>query len=206
MAGRILKGSSETVGGDPRLVKRSVYESGRSAEEILEQAQADAAALLEKAEAERDALFEEAREAGRAEGLERWNALILEAAQARDKALAEAETEILQLAVHIAEKILGEQLRQDPGLTASIVREALRSARRDKDVTLRVHPDAAAAVESRLHELRDGSPQGALFSVRADPAVAPGGCIIRTESGSVDAQLESQLRCIEELLLREARR
>lgn len=206
MTGKILKGGGGAPSGDSRIVKRSVYESGRSAEEILAEARAEAERLIEEARAETSSIRENAVAEGRAEGLREWNQRILEATAARDRSLADAEREILQLAVHIAEKIIGEQLRVEPGAIVSIVAEALKSVRRDKDVSLLVNPEAVAVVEARLEELRRQAPQGALFSVRADPSIAPGGCVIRTESGSVDAKLESQLQCLEELLLREAGR
>lgn len=206
MAGKILKGGGAPGEGEPRIVKRSVYESGRGAEEILDEARAEAERLIAEAREETASIRENAVAEGRAEGLRAWNERIVAATSARDKALAEAEREILQLAVHIAEKIIGEQLRLDPETTVSIVREALKSARRDKDVTIEVHPDAVAVVEARLDELRRNSPQGALFGVRGDASIAPGGCVVRTEAGTVDAKLESQLACLEELLLREAGR
>lgn len=203
MAGKILKGAGAA---ESRIVKRSVYESGRSAEEILAEARTEADRLVAEGREQAAEVRENAVAEGRAEGLRAWNERILEATAARDQALAEAERETLELAVHIAEKIIGEQLRLDPAAMASIVREALKSARRDKDVTLEVHPDSVQAVEAQLDELRRHSPQGALFAVRGDTSISPGGCVIRTEAGTVDARLESQLACLRELLLREAGR
>jgi flagellar biosynthesis/type III secretory pathway protein FliH len=44
------------------------------------------------------------------------------------------------------------------------------------------------------------------LEVVADAGLPPGGCIVETEYGVIDARLETQLRCMEETLLRLARK
>ena len=112
----------------------------------------------------------------------------------------------MRLAVRVAEKILGDELREDPQRAANAVAEALKSARQANNITIRVHPDASDGVEQRLDDLRAGAAPGAMFTVKGDESIALGGCVIQTEFGTVDAQLESQLRCLEDLLVREVRK
>lgn len=189
-----------------KVVKRSVYEGGRTAEEVVEQAKAEAAEIVAEAERKRDAIVEKARREGYDRGLAEWNQAVADVVKERDTSLAASEEQILRLAVRVAEKILGDELREDPKRAATAVAEALKSARQANNITIRVHPDAADGVEQRLDDLRAGAAPGAVFTVKGDESVALGGCVIQTEFGTVDAQLESQLRCLEELLVREVRK
>lgn len=204
---KILKsGGGLPESGGSKVVKRSLYEGGRTAEEIVEQARAEAAQIQAAAERRREEVLEQARREGYEEGLAQWNAAVLAAVKARDSHMAESEEKVLRLAVRIAEKILGDELQADPGRAAAAVAEALKSARQANNIVIRVHPDATAGVEERLDDLRAGSSPGAVFSVKGDETVALGGCVIQTEFGTVDAKLESQLRCLEDLLVREVRK
>jgi len=205
---KVLKsggGLPEPTGG-AKVVKRSVYEGGRTAEEVVEQAQAEAAEIVAAAERKRDAVLEEARQTGYDRGLAEWNEAVAEVVQSRDANLVASEEQILRLAVRVAEKILGDELREDPQRAANAVAEALKSARQANNITIRVHPDASDGVEQRLDDLRAGAAPGAMFTVKGDESIALGGCVIQTEFGTVDAQLESQLRCLEDLLVREVRK
>jgi len=86
------------------------------------------------------------------------------------------------------------------------VREALRSVRQARQATIRVHPDAVSLVEGRLEQLRRDMPEGCLFTVKGDEQVRAGGCVIQTDTSTVNASLEDQLGYFEQRFLRAARR
>lgn len=205
---KILKsgGAAPDAASGSKVVKRSLYEGGRTAEEVVEQAKAEAAEIIAEAERRRAATMEDARREGYEKGLAEWNEAVAAAVKARDEHLAASEERVLRLAVRVAEKILGDELKAAPQRAAGAVAEALKSARQANNVTIRVHPDAVEGVEQRLGDLRAGAAPGAVFTLKGDETVALGGCVIQTEFGTVDAKLESQLRCLEELLVREVRK
>jgi type III secretion protein L len=144
----------------------------------------DAATIVRDAESHADAIREEARSRGEEEGLARYIVAI-------ERFYANAEPEMIRLATAIARKIIGEELRTSPETIVAIVREAL-AAGRGQRIVIRVHPSAAALVRKSV---------GAEIQVAASESVAPGGCVIESEFGIVDAQLETQLRVIERALL-----
>jgi type III secretion protein L len=131
-----------------------------------------------------DSIREKARREGEAEGLARYLAAI-------DRFYAGAEPEMVRLATAIARKIVGEELRTSPEAIVAIVREALATVRQGKQIVIKVHPSAAALVRESV---------GADMRVVPSEGVAPGGCVIESEFGIVDAQLDTQLRVIERAL------
>jgi flagellar biosynthesis/type III secretory pathway protein FliH len=117
--------------------------------------------------------------------------------------LRDAEREVVALAVAVARKILGRELAASPGAVVDLAAAAVAEARGRREVVLRVSPADADAIrrdEEKLAAVLHRAP----LEIREDPAVAPGGAIVDTEAGRIDAGIESQLaavaRAVEEAL------
>ena len=201
---KIIKGAP-TNGSSVRtsITKKQIVEARVEAERLIREAEVEAAAIRESAEA----LAQEGRDSAYREGYEaallEWNDLLLDARERRDDALPGIEQDVLRLSVKIAEKIIGREIKRDRGTLADIVANALRNVRRNELVTLRVNPADTATVES-FRERLDPAGRARFLEIEADPRVATGGCVIESESGAIDAQLETQLRVLERALLRRA--
>jgi type III secretion protein L len=185
------------------VVKRAVAESRAEARRILADAQREAEELRERAAAE----AREMREAAYREGLEtalaELNDALLEAQERRDAALAGAERDLLRLAVKLAEKIIGREIGRDDATLADIVSAALRNARQQESLTVRVNPSDLPRVQAHRERL-DPSGRARFIDLVPDPRVGQGGCVIEGESGTVDARLDTQLRVLERALLARA--
>ena len=176
--GRILKGSP--AGAAPRepAGPEGGQRPGAEAEALRAAAREEAARLREEALEEgrrrADALLATAREAVAAE---------------RARLQAEADGEIVELALAVAAKVL-ECAVEDGRAARESARKALARARRVRAAVLRVHPADAEPVRASA----DGwAPAGTALEVRADPGVGRGGVLLEWEAGTVDARLESQV-------------
>ena len=203
--GNIIKraqaGASATTAGP--IVKRAVVEARAEARRLVTEAESEAKRVREEAESEARELRERAFAEGREEALTELTELILEARSRKDSALAEAERDLLRLAVKLAEKIIGREVERDSSALADIVANALRHARHNETFTVRVNPADMPVVEAYRTRL-DPAGRARFLDVVADPAVGHGGCVIETESGTIDAQLDTQLRVLERALLARA--
>ncbi|HKE59478.1 MAG TPA: type III secretion system stator protein SctL [Pyrinomonadaceae bacterium] len=182
------------------VTKRQVVEAKVEAQKIIAKAEQDAAAIRENATAFASETREKAYQEGHEAALLEWNTLLLEAHDKRDYALATVEGDVLRLAVKIAGKIIGRELKRDKATIAEIVANALRHARRNEMITVRVNPAELVAVEANREKLDPGG-RAHFIDIVGDPRVNAGGCIIESESGAIDAQLETQLRVLERALL-----
>jgi type III secretion protein L len=106
----------------------------------------------------------------------------------------------VELSLVIAEKIVGTALRRDPRVVLSITAEAIESVRNQRELVLRVNPSDAQLLREERKALMDLLGRAGEIAVREDPAVARGGCVVETEHGMVDAQLETQLQMLKEAL------
>ena len=113
----------------------------------------------------------------------------------------ENEVYLVKLAIEIARKILNRELSQNPELMLYIVREALRKVAGNGRIIIHLHPQDLALVKDRKSLL------GAVLSAHeqvdflASEEVQRYGCVIESDSGIVDAQLDVQLEQIERSLL-----
>jgi type III secretion protein L len=192
---------------DPRkVIKKEVFSAAVEAQSIIEAARREADRLVREAESRRDGVWEEARRAGYEEGLTRWNESVVQAVGAHDRLLKDSEQALVRLAVRIAEKIIGGHLQSAPDAVVEIVREALKSIRSEKNLVIQVNPEHVETLRQSIHRLHDLLGSGCQVKVVANAAISPGGCIVESELGVIDAQLETQLKCLEEALLRAAKK
>lgn len=185
------------------VVKRAVAEARAEARRILAEANREADELRQRAKHEASELRAAAYEEGREAALAELNFILLEAHERRDSALAGAERDVLRLAVKLAEKIIGREIERDDATLADIVSAALRHARQQESLTVRVNPADLPGLQAHRDRL-DPSGRARFIDLVADPRVAHGGCVIEGESGTVDARLDTQLRVLERALLARA--
>src|SRR5262249_45565217 len=182
------------------VVKRPVIVARTEAKELLTQAATEALATIREAEQRAHEVREEAYQEGYRAGFAELNQRLLDAGERYDRALAEAESDILRLAVKIAEKIIGREIASDPATVADIAKTALGHAQRSQTLTIRANPADLPTLQTCRNQL-DQSAGARSLDLVADPDISTGGCVIETESGSIDARLETQLRVLEDSLL-----
>jgi flagellar assembly protein FliH len=148
------------------------------------------------------------RELARAEGFEQGHLEAREAAKPAVEALSAAieglhaervelaerlERHAVDLALLLAEKIVGGVIAVEPERVVESVRGALRSLVERERITVLVHPDDLDVVRAAMDELRATLGGVEHCEVQAERRVSRGGCIVRTPEGDVDARVETKL-------------
>jgi flagellar biosynthesis/type III secretory pathway protein FliH len=118
----------------------------------------------------------------------------------RTDAAASVEADAVDLALRIAEQAVGAAIAADPELVVEAVRGALRRLVERDRVLILVNPDDLELV--RDHASRLVGELGGIehCEVQAERRVRPGGAIVRTSEGEVDATLETKLARAREVL------
>ncbi len=165
--------------------------------EVLAAARADAEAIRAAARAEG---FAEGHAAGLAAVEERLAPAAAALAEAhagtlaeRERMTAAVEEHAVELALHLAERVLAGALAAQPERVLDVVRGALRCLVDRERVVVLVHPDDLELVRTGAGELIAGLGGIASLDVQAERRVARGGAVVRTALGEVDAQLETKL-------------
>jgi type III secretion system HrpE/YscL family protein len=202
---KILKADSvsdKVVVPSPKVLKREVYEATREASDVVALAQEKARQIIEEALREQDSIRQRARQEGNAQGLAEWNRVLTAANQRADELTNSWEETMLRLSVRVAEKIIGEQLRVHPETIVEIIREVMKNIRPGKRLTIKVNQADAQQARARIDRIKDGISTSSDIEIVASGSVSPGGCVIESELGIIDARLETQLKCLEEALVR----
>ena len=142
--------------GTPSVSKitREAHEASLEGKDILAKAQAQAAQLLDDAQREKEKVLAESTERGYAAGLDQWNDVLADAWKQREEFLSKHEAELVKLAVAIARKIIGHSVMMPPETVLHTTREALRSVRSEKRVTIKVNPSDETALREQAASLK----------------------------------------------------
>jgi flagellar assembly protein FliH len=172
-------------------------------------AKTEAQKILDAALSEADGIREEAREAGREEGRAESSARIEEAMETvnqavkeRKKIIKDSESEILRLAIKVAEQIIRSEVSMHRDVCLNIVAEAISRVSDREQIIVRVNREDAEYLKrykDRLAGMLDGVKS---FSIIEDANVEPGGCVIETNLGFIDAKISTKLKSIEESLMK----
>jgi flagellar biosynthesis/type III secretory pathway protein FliH len=207
------------------------HEGQRIVEAARQEASALVARATEEATREAARIKTEAREQGHAEGLEaglsegriagheeavaqagdglkglidRWSNTLAALQAGMPTHLAEAQRDVVQLALALAGKVTQQAVRGNPEIAKANVSAALELVAAGRRVQVRVHPDEVAVLEAYLPDLQSQFRSTAAIEVSGDEQVTPGGCVLEYGSGSIDARLDTQLdKLASELLARE---
>lgn len=182
------------------LIKNQIINAEEKATQILKEAYENASGLISIAETESENIRREAYQNGRDEAEGELMDNLLAIKEIRLQALREVEQDVLKLSVKLAEKIIGREIQQDETTRGEIVLNALRQARQQEMITVRVNANDLPLVE-QMRERLDSFGRAKYIDFIADQSVKEGGCIIESQSGTIDARLEIQLRILEDSLL-----
>jgi type III secretion system HrpE/YscL family protein len=205
----ILKKSGEaTPPSSGKIVSREAMAASAEAAGIVEAARRQAEEIVAAAQRARKEAVESGFRQGFDEGAGHW-VEALRAARARVAVAArQAQPEIVRLALRVAEKILRQTIEAHPDAIAPMVEEALRAflAQNQTRVVLRVHPHDEKVIAARRQRWLERNPTIGGLVIVPDETIGRGGCRLESESGTVDATLETQLEMIERHLLGEGSR
>jgi type III secretion protein L len=203
-AGEGLAGAAERPLPRPAragVMNAEVFEARQSAQAIVEEANKEKERILAEAQREREEVLAKAREQGRQEGLAQATEVLLRAKMQAGEMLASNEKDVIALACKIAEKVIGRDIERQPELLIDMCATAIEQIRSARSMILRVHPKTAQVLRARKPELMELIGRAVDLAIREDQDVAPVGCIVQTEFGTVDAQLPTQFEMLQNVLL-----
>ncbi len=128
-----------------------------------------------------------------AEALEKVNSL-------RSSLLRQNKQDMVRLVLTISEQVIQAEVRTREDIIQQAVEKAIQSAVQSEECRIKVNPRDMEVVQEKK-PLFLASVSGLKDIVfEAEESVTPGGCIVESEQGMVDATIETQLEKIREQL------
>jgi flagellar assembly protein FliH len=185
-------------------------ETGTTIEPVTPEDQAELTlirATMRATEIEKDA-FEKGFAEGRAAALQaaqavvdsmlgKYAASLDQLNKLRREIFASSEQEVIRLALAIARKVIKREIAIDDELILTLVKVALNRIAVQTLITIRVNPKDYDFIQRHQAALPGAGPLNETMKLVEDPLIDRGGCLIETESGTIDARIEEQLREIE---------
>jgi len=112
-----------------------------------------------------------------------------------------AEKSALALALAVAKKIVYREVSVNKDVVLAVVNEALNNVMDHDKITLKINPEDMLFINENKKLLNDISFKTNTVKFVEDSGVESGGCLIETDSGIIDAQIESQFKAIEEVII-----
>lgn len=188
------------------VIDRKTLQARDKAEAIIEKAEAEAAKIrqgaqkiLDEVEAVREKARKDGFAAGESKGLSQVTQKLVQLEAMREKFYKDSEKEMVKLAMAMAEKVIGNIAAERPEIIRDVVRQALERSLGDR-ITVKINPEDYKTIKEGKFEFKDVLDRTKRLVFKKDDTIAKGGCVVETEVGTIDAQLETQLEAIKKAL------
>jgi type III secretion protein L len=183
---------------EQKIVSAEEYQVYLDAESLIARARQQAEQIVAEAQSEYERRTVEGYEEGLARARMELAADMVDSVSKTVDYFSGLEDRVVELVIKAVRKVIGEI--DDRECIVRVVRNALAVARNQSRVTVRVSSRQLESVQDRLNEIMRPYPAVQFIDVVTDPRLQPGGCILETEIGVVDASVDVQLRAIEKYL------
>jgi type III secretion system HrpE/YscL family protein len=182
--------------GERKYIDRDTYEISEKAKAMLIDAEKQCKEKLKQADALLEHEKKKAYAEGICQGLEKISRQLASAQNYYEQVINNCEKDILDLAVCIAEKIIGDRVQREPEVVVAIARACVAQFKRQKNLVIRIHPGDTEIIERNIDELSALVSPGSRIQIAIDTAMQQGGIMLETETGHLDARIELQLELI----------
>ena len=198
-----LVSSAEVAAAIDTERERVLAEAQAQAEALLADAQAQADELLVQAQAQFDGAWQQGFDQGTQDAAAHWASQQLQAADVRRRTLVRQSERLSGIVSMAVERVIEQEDR------SALYRRSLRTITKlVKDsplLTLRVPEADRENAQRAVAELTAQLPQGTTIEVIADALMPEGACRFESDSGVIDAGLDTQLAAIRRAVERAAR-
>jgi flagellar assembly protein FliH len=191
-------------------------EAAEEAKQILENAKKEAAELENEVKQRVERIENQAYEKGYRDGheqgfqagkdevqrlIDRLHVIMTKAIDKRNEIIEESETQIINLVLLIAKKVIKVISENQKNVVINNVIQALRKLKSRGDVVIRVNLSDLELTTEHIKDFMSMVENIKSITVLEDSSVDKGGCIIETDFGQIDARISSQLHEIEENII-----
>jgi flagellar assembly protein FliH len=206
---------------------RQIREKTEEATNTRKEAEDEAERMRAEAEQERDRIIAEAEErarvieqeawqrgekegreagieAGKAEVqrvIERFHVVLSKAIERRNEIIQESENQVIALVLAIAKKVIKVISENQKNVVINNIVQSLQKLQQKSDVLVRVNLADLEIATKHKEDILKMAERVQTITIAEDSTVDPGGAIIETDFGEIDARIASQLREIEDRIL-----
>lgn len=182
---------------DKKVIPANEFSTLVEAVDVLNEAKQDAQKKRKETEKECQELTEKAKEEGFAEGLQKFSEQIVYLENQLKAIRHNMQQMVLPITLKAAKRIVGRELKSDPNTIVDIVLQAIAPINQSARITIYVCKEDKEILEQHKPKLKEKLDQTDVLTIQEKSDISPGGCIIQTEGGMINATIENQWRALE---------
>lgn len=194
--------------------KMRVLKYREDAERIIADANIEAAKIIQSAEEQHQSIVESATQdgfnvgyqEGREEAIRENAQLLMDTTNALNSlheafpsAVRENEGKLIKIAIILADALTKEEILNRPEICVRVLDKAIRRVSDLERVLIKVNPLDLDLILPKENYFKGILPDVQDFVITGHYAIPRGGCLIETNSGTIDAQFHTQLSIVEEI-------
>ena len=192
----IFGGSIETA-PSKKVIPKEAFSKLLSAEEVLNKIKEDAEKYRQEVVQECEEIKAQAQREGYAAGYDAWVKQIAKLEDEIGKVHDEMHKLIMPIALKAAKKMVASELETNQEAILNIVMNTLKSVAQHKKIVLYVNKEDYETIETNKNKIKELFEALESLSIRERDDVEQGGCVIETEVGIINAQLQDRWRTLE---------
>ncbi len=193
----LINGGSIHLDPTSKILKAKDLSQAMEGEEILETIKKDADLYREKVIKEVEDIKAHAVQEGYQEGFKVWAEHIAKLEKEISQVRKDYEKILVPVLLKAVKKIVGHELENRQDVIVDIIGNSLKAVSTHKKITIYVSPKEKGIIESNKNKLKENFEQLEIFQIRERADILPGGSIIETEGGIINAQLDNQWAILE---------
>lgn len=194
----LISGDILHIAPKTKIVAAEAFSKMLDAEQVLSSVKEDAKAYRQSVAEECETLKEKAQKEGYEAGFSEWVEHVAKLQQEIDSVRDEYVKVLAPVALKATQKIVGSVLEKSEDAVFDIVANALKPVMQHKKVTIFVSKNDLQFLEKKRQDLKNLFESVEVLSIRERGDVSPGGCVIETEGGIINARLENQWAVLEQ--------
>lgn len=193
----LIHGDKLHLAPETKIIPAESLSTVLDAEEVLDAVKKDAEQYKVEVAGDCEKLKEQAQKEGFEQGYAEWIEKIADLEAEIQRVSRETENLIIPIALKAAKKIVGRELEQSESTVVDIITNSLKSVATHKRIKIYVNRKELDLVEKSKEKLKKVFEHLESLSILAKDDVEPAGCVIETEGGIINAQLENQWLILE---------
>lgn len=193
----LIYGDQIHLAPNQKVIPANDFSILQEAEEVLQGIKKNADAYRSEVIKECEKLKENSFKEGYEEGFKQWAEELAKFEKQIEDMHSELQKMIIPIALKAAKKIVGREIELSEDAIVDIVASNLKAVAQHKKIIIYVNKKELESLEKNKQRLRDLFEHLESLSIQPRDDIAPGGCMIETEVGIINAQMEHRWRVLE---------
>ncbi len=193
----LIYGDQIHVAPKSKVIPAKEISTLQDAVEVLAHIKQDAEKYRLEVVKESEELKENAFKEGYEDGYKQWAEHLVDFEEQLEAVRMEMQKLIIPIALKAAKKIVGREIELSEDVIVDIVASNLKAVAQHKKITIYVNKKEVDILEQNKPRLRELFEHLESLSIRAREDIDPGGCVIETEIGIINAQMEHRWNVLE---------